>query len=158
MISSNANKVRSSLVFPTNSGKRKVNLAELGAESRPVAKHHPITRQSFAKQGRSEGVLLPALNPFEASKSSEGFEQWALETYEWLGLVSLQSPRVLQSDSLDSYLSRYKVRGDDSGPNAKVLIGIEWTGFFPVTWVRNLIVELKYATAASLEAVPSHSS
>ena len=113
-----------------------------------------MSQEASAKQRRSEGVLLPVLDPSEASTSRQGFEQWALETYEWLGLVSLQSPRVLQSDSLDPYLSRYKVQESSSELNAKVLVGMEWKGFFPATWIRNLIIELKYAMAASRETLP----
>ena len=99
-------------------------------------------------------MLIPRLDPAMVSKSGDDFEQWALDTYEWLGLVSLQSPRVLQHDTLDPYLGRYKVPRVDSEPNANVLVGIKWKGYFPTRWIRRLIIELKYVNETLIATKP----
>lgn len=79
-------------------------------------------------------------------KSDEDFQDWSLETYEWLSLVGIESPRVLVGDSVDPFLSRYQLsspRGD-SPENLKALnmVSTTWTGFLPAQWIRSLLTSL----------------
>ena len=114
----------------------------------PIAKHHPLTRKSIPNTRRTDAVLVPPLDPTNALKSSDDSEIWALETYEWLGLVSLQSPRILADDSIDSFLSRYKIPDHTSRGEATNLRVLTWKGLIPATWVRSLIIELRYVVAS----------
>ena len=63
----------------------------------------------------------------------------AIDILEWLGLVSLQSPRIQSHDKIDPYLSRYSVPEADSAQRASI-VTVKWNGFLPGNWVRRLFV------------------
>ena len=91
-----------------------------------------------------QSVLTPPLDIADASKTDADLEDWALDTYEWLGLVSIQSPRVQASDKIDSYLSRYQVpSGEDDSATQCNMIKMSWKGFIPISWIRDLFIVLK---------------
>ncbi|KAL9101091.1 MAG: hypothetical protein Q9163_003606 [Psora crenata] len=113
--------------------------------TRPISQHHPVTRTVEPEKRKSDDVLVPSLGPTNASSSNVEFEQWALETYEWLGLVSMQSPRVQAGDKIDPFLSRYQLSTNDLAGQPANLITLTWKGLLPATWIRNLIVELTNA-------------
>ncbi|KAK6227597.1 ribonuclease P 40kDa subunit [Colletotrichum tabaci] len=81
-------------------------------------------------------------------------EDFATETYEWLSLVRLQSPRVESGDTVDPYLSRYQVPGSldaEAGADAAAHLNvckITWQGFFTSDWVRSVLIH-------ALVALPS---
>lgn len=50
------------------------------------------------------------------------------------------SARVLQSDSVDPYLSRYKVPHDDQAVQDS-LVQIKWSGFLASQWVADLWIK-----------------
>ncbi|KAK1976045.1 ribonuclease P 40kDa subunit [Colletotrichum cereale] len=79
-----------------------------------------------------------------------GLEDFATETYEWLSLIRLQSPRVEAGDSIDPYLSRYQVPGDADvdAPSHSRVSKITWQGFFTPDWVRGVLIN-------ALAALPS---
>ncbi|KAK2016719.1 ribonuclease P 40kDa subunit [Colletotrichum eremochloae] len=81
-----------------------------------------------------------------------GLEDFATETYEWLSLIRLQSPRVQAGDSIDPYLSRYQVPGDadadTDAPSHSRVCKITWQGFFTPEWVRGVLIN-------ALVALPS---
>ena len=91
---------------------------------------------------RNEGVLTPPLRVDAKAVDDLDFDLWALDTFEWLGLVSLQSPRVFKNDNIDSYLSQYSVPGTQ-GADATNLIILAWRSLVPSTWIRTLFVELR---------------
>ena len=92
---------------------------------------------------RSQRVLVPAhANVYEAIVDKGQFEDWALEIHEWLGLVALRSPRVQQDDEIDSYLSRYSVPDHESAMPSDI-ISIQWSGFIPAPWIRDLLIALR---------------
>ena len=66
-------------------------------------------------------------------------EEDALDILEWLGLVSLQSPRIQVQDRIDPYLSRYSIPGAESAVRTEV-VTIKWQGFMPGEWTRDLFV------------------
>lgn len=108
-------------------------------ESAPIAKHLPVTRTISPKESRSEAVLLPCLHPTKATDSDDMFKYWALDIYEWLSLVSLDSPRVLAGDDIDPYLSRYQAPENESDAGATCrMIKLSWKGLIPNKWVRHL--------------------
>ena len=92
----------------------------------------------------TETVLTPSLDIADATRTNTDLEDWALETYEWLGLVSIQSPRVQVSDEIDPYLSRYQVpTNDNKAATPCNIVKISWKGFLPSGWMRDLFIILK---------------
>ncbi|GJC80507.1 ribonuclease P protein subunit p40 [Colletotrichum liriopes] len=77
-------------------------------------------------------------------------EDFATETYEWLSLIRLRSPRVDAEDNIDPYLSRYRVPGgtDADTPAHSKVCKITWQGFFTSDWVRSVLIN-------ALVALPS---
>ena len=64
-------------------------------------------------------------------------EDRAVELYEWLSLVSLESPRIDVSDSIDPYLSRYQSPAAVNVVCQKV-VRIKWCGLLPASWITEL--------------------
>lgn len=87
--------------------------------------------------------MPPLTLPVSGSQSDgigadwEEFDDGAVDLYEWLSLVSLQSPRILASDSLDPYLSRYEVPSADTATTT-TLIRIRWSGLLPSSWIADV--------------------
>ena len=81
------------------------------------------------------------MNPAQSSDSHEDFEDWAMETYEWLSLIAMESPRVCLEDTIDPFLSRYQVPDGDPGMISNMAI-LTWTGLIPNSWVRTLFIHL----------------
>ena len=106
-------------------------------------------REVMVENRRSEGVLTPQIDPSEALKSEADFEEWSLGVYEWLGLVSLQSERVLQKDEVDPFLSRYRVPSLEDASSTANLVTLSWQGLIPMKWVRSVLIALKYVQALS---------
>lgn len=92
----------------------------------------------------------PLTIPTEIFQSGDrsGLEEFATETYEWLSLIRLQSPRVEAGDSIDPYLSRYQIPGDADTPSQSKVCKITWQGFFTSAWVRGVLIN-------ALDALPS---
>ncbi len=84
-------------------------------------------------------MLLPTLNPIVAVTSDDEFHHWALEIYEWLSLVSLESPRILAGDDIDPYLSRYQAPENvsDSGTTCN-MVTLSLKGLIPHKCVMHL--------------------
>lgn len=68
-------------------------------------------------------------------------EAFAADTYEWLSLVRMDSPRVAAKDSIDSYLSRYEVPSLSEEPQEVALCRVTWQGFMSPIWVRQTLVD-----------------
>lgn len=95
--------------------------------------------------------MAPLAVPADVVENGDrpGLEDFATETYEWLSLVRLQSPRVAAGDNIDPYLSRYQIPGDfDAPPHAAKVCKITWQGFFTSSWVRSVLIN-------TLTALPS---
>jgi ribonuclease P/MRP protein subunit RPP40 len=84
---------------------------------------------------------MPPINPPKDvdSINGEDLEDFAIETHEWLSLVSLDSPRIDPDNKIDSFLSRYAAPGE-SRIRSK-LVRISWRGFLPPIWVHETFVE-----------------
>lgn len=74
--------------------------------------------------------------------SNDSFEDWALDTHEWLGLVAVDSPRILKGDSIDPFLSRYEIPGNNSGAILN-MVTLTWTGFIPADKIRALFIDIR---------------
>ena len=109
------------------------------AEDLPIAKHHPVTKACLPQLTTTEGVRVPFLSPAPGSDCGDDFEDWALETYEWLSLVALKSPRIIFNDAIDPFLSRYQVPDCESGKIFN-MVALTWTGFIPASWIMQLFM------------------
>lgn len=83
-----------------------------------------------------------------ASGDKDEYEEFATNIYEWLSLVRLESPRILSSDDIDPYLSRYRVPGDSQDQQAVSLCKISWRGFLSSAWARKTLVDVILALPA----------
>ncbi|CAF9909444.1 hypothetical protein IMSHALPRED_008363 [Imshaugia aleurites] len=110
----------------------------------PITKHHPVIKECSLQQRTTARVRVPNLTPPYPSDSNDGFEYWTLGIYEWLGLVTMESPRILSEDIIDPFLSRYEVPHNDSRKAFNV-VTLTWTGFIPALWLKNLMVYLSCA-------------
>ncbi len=71
------------------------------------------------------------------------FEDFAVETLEWLSLVSIGSPRIDPNDRVDPVLSRYVPPGDLT--LSSKLVKITWRGLQSPLWVHRLFAKLLLA-------------
>ena len=111
------------------------------AENIPIAKHHPVTKDCLPQLTTTEGVRVPNLSPAPTSDCVDDFEDWALETYEWLSLVALKSPRIVVNDTIDPFLSRYQVPEGDLEKISN-MVALTWTGLIPASWIMRLFIYL----------------
>lgn len=75
-----------------------------------------------------------------AENDREALEYFATESYEWISLLRLASPRVKPQDSIDSYLSRYCVPGDTTQESR--ICKISWEGFLSTQWLHGLLMDV----------------
>ena len=108
---------------------------------RPIAKHHPTTHICSPNLRVIKEALVPNLIHSQVVTSKDDFEEWSLETYEWLSLVGCDSARVGQGDSTDPFLSRYQVP-DGESQNSLNIVTMTWTGLIPGEWIRALWISL----------------
>ncbi|SCN92256.1 uncharacterized protein FFB20_09166 [Fusarium fujikuroi] len=96
----------------------------------PLQKFSPTACASTSNISQDIAVLQPSLNvdPEVLSENDrESLEYFATEVYEWFSLIRLGSFRVEPRDSIDSYLSRYSVPGND--PKESKVCKLSWEGF-----------------------------
>jgi len=73
-------------------------------------------------------------------KTADGLRDYCNEMSEWLSLVSLGSPRILQGDSIDPYLSRFEVPQAAGEEEEVDLAVVDWQGFIPAKWITRLLL------------------
>lgn len=109
-----------------------------------VSKHHPLMR-SFKRQ------VLPKQRTLCRDLASANIEALrdpvnASDLYEWLSMISLDSPRIDRLDKIDPYLSRYELPRFDtleadpieSKPLSRLLVRVVWQGFLTAQFITNL--------------------
>lgn len=110
----------------------------------PLAKHAPVRFTSQHGVVPNSRLRVPSLAiPVDLTSGDQArIEEFATETYEWLSLVRLQSPRVLADDSINDYLSRYQVPNDEGDATEAPFSTVRWQGFLTAEWVRQLLVDI----------------
>lgn len=109
----------------------------------PLDAHFPIKKHITPEIENME-VKTPSLKPpTEVSSYTEDLQDYAVETYEWLSMIQLGSPRIDPKDKIDSFLSRYTPPGD-SITNCN-LVKVTWRGFLSPSWVHKMFVDLLLA-------------
>ena len=110
----------------------------------PISIHHPSVSSVLPKSLLLSRVLTPKLTVAEIPKLYE--QEDSLAMLEWLQLVSLASPRIRQSDKIDSFLSRYEVPDfseNGRGVVAKNMVRVRWNGFIPPLFIRQLFLTVR---------------
>ncbi|MCJ1311457.1 hypothetical protein MMC25_005128 [Agyrium rufum] len=117
----------------------------------PFARYAPMPRRSSPEITMSPSIQTPSLDQAltNLDTSASTFQEDAVELLEWLGLVTMESPRVSSSDDIDPFLCRYSVPNSNLS-KATTIVKIAWKGFLPAPWIRCIFVECCIA----LKAVP----
>ncbi|KAI9886430.1 MAG: hypothetical protein M1823_001748 [Watsoniomyces obsoletus] len=123
---------------------------------RPIDRYHPIHKKAVPHLVRLESVQVPQsihtpIPPPEQTKNHwdrEDKDEHATALHEWLGLISLNSPRIRKDDTIDPFLARYAVP-DASTASTTTLVKIRWNGFIPATWVSGIWRQTLFAIRAS---------
>ncbi|EGY16668.1 uncharacterized protein VDAG_07832 [Verticillium dahliae VdLs.17] len=121
--------------------------ANLGSTPSPDPMEQLAPIKFTSRPGLVNGahVVAPELNvPSEVLSEGDrpGLEDFASETYEWLSLVRLESPRVAVGDDINSYLSRYQVPNDSGTATRARVCKITWKGLLAADWVRQLLIDV----------------
>lgn len=89
------------------------------------------------------GVTLPPLKVSpDLLFDIEDLPEAVSETYEWLSLVRLQSPRVFSTDSVDPYLSRYRTPGEPDEQGQAKVCTVTWEGLFTPSFARQMLTDM----------------
>ncbi|OJD37804.1 ribonuclease p 40kda subunit [Diplodia corticola] len=108
--------------------------------SGPILAHSPQLLTAQPDCLKLPQVKVPALT----SSADLCDPEYSTEVLEWLGMVSLESPRINASDDIDSFLSRYEVPmpyrsdGDADVPATEDLTRLRWRGLIPPAFLLRL--------------------
>ncbi|OBT40204.1 hypothetical protein VE00_08730 [Pseudogymnoascus sp. WSF 3629] len=107
----------------------------------PLAKHFPVEISSPPSITRGPIVNMPNIKPPNGGDEGDDFGEFAADLYEWLSLISLESPRVDVNDQIDPFLSRYTSPPSDKpeGEN-QALVKVIWKGFMSSSWAHKTFV------------------
>ena len=113
----------------------------------PVDIHFPLQKTVNAEVLVGIRASLPPLSPTIGTDLlyDGNFEDFAVETHEWLSLISLGSPRINPEDKIDPFLSRYVTPGE-SNLTAN-LVKVIWPGFLTPIWVHKLFIGISLAAS-----------
>ena len=79
------------------------------------------------------------MDEVRSQSSPAALEDYYNDVSEWLGLISLQSPRIAVDDVIDPYLSRYAVPQSESRqPQPTALVSLRWQGVMTSRWISQL--------------------
>ncbi|CVL01470.1 uncharacterized protein FMAN_07762 [Fusarium mangiferae] len=112
----------------------------------PLQKFSPTACASTSNISQDIAVLQPSLDvdpEILSENDRESLEYFATEVYEWFSLIRLGSSRVEPCDSIDPYLSRYSVPGND--PKESKVCKLSWEGFMSAQWLRGLLMDVLVA-------------
>ncbi|KAF5699447.1 ribonuclease P MRP subunit POP1 [Fusarium mundagurra] len=112
----------------------------------PLQKFSPTACTSTSSISQDIAVLQPSLDvdpEILSENDRESLEYFATEVYEWFSLIRLGSSRVEPRDSIDPYLSRYSVPGDD--PKESKVCKLSWEGFMSAQWLRGFLMDVLVA-------------
>ncbi|KAB5535181.1 ribonuclease P 40kDa subunit-domain-containing protein [Coniochaeta sp. 2T2.1] len=127
------------------------NLSSGSPDPDPLTPHAPVKFTSTAGITEDIFVKLPSRKPspdMVASGDRDEYEEFATGIYEWLSLLRLESPRILASDDIDPFLSRYRVPGDTQDHRPASVCKISWQGFLSSSWARKTLVDVILALPA----------
>ena len=93
--------------------------------------------------GRSAQINMPNLKPTrEAISDREEFEEFAMDTYEWISMMRIQSPRIEVANNVDAYVSSYEVPCQHGAVETTSVCKVSWQGFLSPYWVQDTLMRL----------------
>jgi ribonuclease P/MRP protein subunit RPP40 len=116
----------------------------LEISSDPFKKHFPVVVSCLPDILPQIDVEVPRLQPPEGHRDmyEDDFSDFSVEIYEWLSVISLESPRVVPNDRIDPFLSRYSPPPAESPkPSVTELVKISWKGFTSSSWAHKIFVQ-----------------
>ncbi|KAJ2902676.1 ribonuclease P 40kDa subunit-domain-containing protein [Zalerion maritima] len=109
----------------------------------PLSKFQPYRRIINPVETEGVDLSIPPLEPTpDMIADRDEFDNFATETYEWLSLIRLQSPRVEAGDEVDPYLSLYRTPGDDGPMESTQVFKISWTGLVSSEWAQKTLTAI----------------
>jgi len=129
----------------------------LRAGTDPISIHQPKILAIGPMITRFPHTLVPKLTTSDFSFLYDPEDALALQ--EYLALLSLGSPRVAASDSVDPHLSRYEVPSFNGVAEitTKDIVRVRWRGFIPPQFVRMLFLAVRDELLKS-ERVADHNA
>jgi ribonuclease P/MRP protein subunit RPP40 len=115
-----------------------------------MAEYFPEHLSCQPKISPAISVMVPNLQPASAATTKDDgrFSDLSTELYEWLSLISLESPRIQTGDTIDPFLSRYSLPSSGDGISVPVeVIKVTWEGFISAVWAHKLLVKALIAAA-----------
>ncbi|KAK0659842.1 Ribonuclease P protein subunit p40 [Lasiodiplodia hormozganensis] len=119
--------------------------------SGPILAHSPQVLTSRPDRLHLPQVKTPALTSVADLCDAE----YSTEVLEWLGMVSLESPRINATDDIDSFLSRYEVPmpyrsdGDADAPVVGGVTRLRWRGLVPSAFLLRLWMAVRKGIVGS---------
>ena len=110
--------------------------------SGPISVHQSIAKVVKPQRCILPGAEVPNFPPITEQSQYED----ATELLEWLTLAMNQSPRIQSDDSIDSYLSRYRVPAavdistDTSDARLQDLVKLRWHGLIHPAFVQAILL------------------
>lgn len=113
----------------------------LALERDPLQAFHPQTTIVEATISHRVQVGQPNLSPPTDPDVTYGrdFEDFAMDTFEWLSLALLGSSRIDLVDNIDKFLSRYAPPGEVKDTS---LVKYSWQGLMSSNWSHKLFVDI----------------
>ncbi|KAI2609337.1 ribonuclease P 40kDa subunit [Hypoxylon fragiforme] len=111
----------------------------------PLLRHYPTKYTSRPEISEDLFMNIPLLKPSPAILEPQNrldLDDFALDIYEWLSLVRLNSPRLRVGDKIDPYLSDYSVPGQAEEIQEGKLCRISWQGFISPKWTQKLLADV----------------
>ena len=82
-------------------------------------------------------VVRPHFQP--PNEPSQARDDHLIDVYEWFGMLALRSPRLLATDTIDRYLSRYDAPECEPNESLPVsVVQLRWEGLLPSAWISTL--------------------
>jgi ribonuclease P/MRP protein subunit RPP40 len=92
--------------------------------------------------------LIGAVPPFVHDEQTLQDQLYEEQLLEWLGLVTLSSPRISECENIDRYLCKYALPEafEDESKKPQSLVHIRWHGFASNIFIRHIWLILSHAT------------
>lgn len=122
-----------------------VDLETHAIESGPVMKYHPQIKFVKPKVSRIPDAIVPFVVDNKEIIADPTYEE---ELLEWIGLATMDSPRIRSKDDTDRFLCRYDLpegfpTEDQEDAMPQTLIHLRWHGFASAKFVRELWLDAK---------------
>ncbi|KAF2131520.1 hypothetical protein P153DRAFT_286318 [Dothidotthia symphoricarpi CBS 119687] len=116
--------------------------AESLAEGKEMlSKHAPKICSIEPSVIKMRNVLVPKLSVHNLASLYE--EEDALSLLEYCRMLSLDSPRLSETDDIDPHLSRYEVPDFEHGTSPRSMVCVRWRGFIPSSFARDLFLVVR---------------